>query len=116
MSTLTANGYKAEYLTGDYWLIRTDTDRFDVIKVAAGHEIGTVEFGIWLEWLGERPHPTFVPVANANRSYDRKLGKPSWRIADQGKFWDRSTPYVKDLKEILTIRAENHAHAANQEA
>lgn len=111
----TANDYKAEQLTGDYWLIHTDTTRFDVIKVADGYEIGTVEFGMCLEWLGEKPDPSFVAVANANRHYNRKAGKPEWHVANEGKFWDRSTPYVKDLKEILTTRAENHAHATAQE-
>lgn len=113
MTTIrTANGIKAEHLTGNYWLIRTDTTRFDVIKVAEGFEIGTVNFELCLEWLGEKQDPSFVPVANANRHYNRKLGKPAWHIADEGKFWDSIAVYTKDLKEILAVRAENHATAS----
>lgn len=101
---VTANDYKAERLTGNYWLIRTDTNRFDLVKVDDGHAITDVTFSLW------RGHSSgCTPVANANRFYDRKIGKMSWHIADEGKYEDCSTPYVKDLKDVLTIRAENHA-------
>jgi len=108
----TANGIKAECLTDGYWLIYTDTDRRDLVKVADGHEIGTVNFEMWhVCGSADGPDPSFVPVAHASRYHNRKAGKPEWHISDEGKFWNRSTPYVRDLKEILTIRAENHATA-----
>lgn len=112
----TANDMKAEHLAGDYWLIRTDITRFDVIRVADGYEVGTVNFELCLAWLGEKQDPSFVPVANANRHYNRKLGKQAWHIADEGKFWDSTAVYARDLKECLTNRAEKHAHAAATEA
>lgn len=112
VSARTANGVKAEHLTADYWLLYTDTDRRDLIKVADGYEIGTVNFEMWrVGGSANGPDPSFVPIAHANRYYNRSVQKPEWHISDEGKFWDRSTPYVRDLKEILTIRAENHAEA-----
>jgi len=116
VKSVTANGYEAENLTANYWLIRTDTDRFDLIKVADGYEIGTVNFEMWhVCGSADGPDPSLVPVAHATRYYNRKAGKPEWHISNEGMFWDCSTPYVRDLKEILTIRAENHADAAVQE-
>lgn len=110
VKSVTANGYEAENLTANYWLIRTDTDRFDLIKVADGYEIGSVNFEMWRVGAStDGPDPSFVPIAHASRYYNRKAGKPEWHISDEGKFWNRSTPYVRDLKEILTTRAENHA-------
>lgn len=108
----TANGIKAEHLAGAYWLLYTDANRRDLIKVADGYGIGTVDFTMWgFGAPTDEADPSFVPVANANRYYNRKAGKPQWHIADEGKFWDRSTPYAQSLKELLTIRAENHAEA-----
>lgn len=115
-TALTANGVKAEHLAGNYWLIRTDTTRFDVIKVADGHEIGTVNFELCLHWIGEKQDPSFAPVANANRHYNRKLGKQAWHIADEGQFWDSTAVYAQDIKECLANRAKKHAHAATEES
>lgn len=116
MVTATANGIKAEHLTGDYWMLYTDRNRRDLIKVADGYEISAVDFKMWRVGASTTgPDSSFVPVANANRQYDRTVCKPVWYIADEGEFWDRTAAYVQDLKEILTVRAENRAHAASRE-
>lgn len=113
---VTANGIKAEHQSADYWLIYTDTDRRDLIKVADGYEIAGVNFAMWRVGTSTNgPDPSFVPVTHSNRYYNRKTGRPEWHICNEGEFWDFSTPYVRDLKEILTIRAENHAGASEKE-